>query len=129
MPNIARNDRGYLLLEVILAVAILSLGLVMLLRSFAAPLRAVKVSENHLTAALLLEQKTEELQTGCTLHSEAESGTFPGYSGRFKWRIETSPYRDRSLDGDRLSQVRVTVSWREGETERSIHLTSLVVRR
>jgi general secretion pathway protein I len=129
LPNIARNDKGYLLLEVIVAVAILSLGLVMLLRCFAAPLRAVRMSESHLTATLLLEEKTEELQTACMLRSKAESGTFPGYSGEFKWKIETSPYRDNSQDSDKLSELRVTVSWREGETEHSIHSISLVVQR
>lgn len=127
--SIAKNEKGYLLFEVILAVAILSLGLVMLVRCFAAPLKAVKVSENHLKAALLLEEKMEELQTRYERYSQTESGTFPDYSGKFKWRVETLRGVNAGWDNDKLVEVKLTVFWQEGEKERSIHLTSLMVQK
>lgn len=127
--SIAKNEKGYLLFEVILSVAILSLGLVMLVRCFTTPLKAVKVSENHLKAALLLEEKMEELQTQSQSHSEAESGTFPDYSEKFKWRVETSRDVNASWDNDKLIEAKLTVFWQEGKKERSIHLTSLILQK
>ena len=127
--SIAKNKKGYLLFEVMLAVAILSLGLVMLLRCFAGPLKALKVSENHLKAALLMEQKIEELQTRPQRHWQAETGTFPDYSGQFKWRVETSRGVNASWENEKLTEAKLTVFWKEGKKERSIHLTSLMVQK
>jgi Tfp pilus assembly protein PilV len=124
--NHVSNERGYLLFEVIVAVAVLSVGLVMLLRCFAAPLRAVDVSEDHLTAALLLEEKMEELQTGYEWDSGATEGVFSGQSDKFRWRIETTSYTPMPGQSTDLAEVEVTVFWREENRERSIHLTSLI---
>jgi len=122
-----RNETGYLLFEVVLAVAILSLGLVVLLRCFSTPLRAVRVSENYLRAALLAEEKMEELQTRYEGFSQSEAGVFPSDAQGFAWKSETFPTQNASCDGSKTIEIRLTVFFAKEEDKRSICLTSLAI--
>lgn len=56
------KSKGFTLLEVMLAVTILSVGLIFVLRSYLTSLRAIKVTQNLFIANLLLEQKVWQKQ-------------------------------------------------------------------
>ena len=96
------KNKGFLLLEVMLAVTILSVGLVMVARSYAASLCAVKVSQDLLVANLLLEekiwQKQEEKLRTQTLIPDNEQGSFPSPFERFNYEINFEKQEDLPME-------------------------------
>ncbi len=122
--TIAGNKRGFLLYEVLLALAILSIGLVIVLRSFSTSLRAVRTSQNYFKATLLLEEKLWEVEKANSLPPGISQGSFPG--SKFNWEVETSPIEEEGDVG--LNAVKVTLSWRQGKRKGDIGLTTWMVK-
>ena len=107
--------KAFILLELMLAVAILSIGLLSLTNIFSISLSAARSSENYFTASLLLEEKIEEIQR--EVSEGTEEGEFEDYP-HFSWQSEVIPYEE--IKG--LWIIKLTVFWRErgDETEESI---------
>ena len=107
--------KAFILLELMLAVAILSIGLLSLTNIFSISLNAARAAENYFTASLLLEEKIEEIQR--EVAEGMGEGEFEDYP-HFSWQSEVTPYEE--IKG--LWIIKLTVSWRErgDETEESI---------
>lgn len=106
------DSRGFTLLEVVVALAILSLAVVTSIQLFAGGLRLLKVSGEHQQAILLADQKTRELDT-------LAEGSEAGREGPFAWersvRATTVPAELR-VSGTRPSRIySVTTQVRWGE--------------
>ncbi|UCB56656.1 MAG: prepilin-type N-terminal cleavage/methylation domain-containing protein [Candidatus Omnitrophota bacterium] len=115
------RNKGFLLLEVMLAVTILSLGLALILRSFTTSLRAIKTSRNFLIANLLLEeliwQKEEEKAKGL---GKAEEGKFSSPFDGFSYKASFEEQEEVPA----LYKSIFAVSWQEREKERSVSWVS-----
>ena len=61
--SIIRNKRGFLLVEVLITVVILSVGLTLITRSFMMSLRALDAIKQYTGGYLLLEQKLLDLES------------------------------------------------------------------
>lgn len=119
------KNKGFLLLEVMLAVTILSLGLALILRSFTTSLRAIKTSRNFLIANLLLEeliwQKEEEKAQGSgKIIPEEEEGEFSSPFDSFSYKTNFEEQEEVSA----LYKSVFAVSWQEREKERSVSQVS-----
>ena len=57
-----RKKQGFTLIEVMLSVAILSLGFTLVLQGFSQSLNTLRISKNNLKASLLAEVKLAEMQ-------------------------------------------------------------------
>lgn len=111
-----RNNKGFLLLEALVSVAILSVALVMILNSFMRSIRATELSEDYFRAGLLLEEKFFELYARGI--KEGSSGdTFGVFDNRFSWDLDVI-----RLDEDRVREVSLGVSWNQGSKEYSTFL-------
>lgn len=89
MPDVARGDframstgsprqAGFTLLEVLVALAILSLAVVACIEGFAQGLRLLRLSGNYQQAILLADQKVREIV-------ETREGREEGTEGLFRW--------------------------------------------
>ena len=113
-----RANRGFTLLEVLVALAILAVSLVSLLGLHNYSL-ALVIREQNLTPALLLAQEmmARTQLEGLAAASRQPSGDFetihPGLYPRFRWQREILP-----TEIDSLWEVRVRVLWGEREGER-----------
>jgi len=102
--------RGFTLLEVLVAFAILSLAVVSMIQLFSQGLRLLKVSGDYQQAALLADQKAREVET-------VREGVETGREGDFEWErratVTTVP-EELTVSGVnpiRLFRVTVQVRW------------------
>lgn len=112
--------RGFTLLEVLVALAILSLAVVTVIQLFGQGLRLLKVSGDYQQAVLLADQKAREVET-------VREGTEAGQEGNFEWerRATVMPVPEElNVVGTRpIRLFRVTVQVRWGT--RSVEVATL----
>jgi type II secretion system protein I len=107
----ARDRGGFTLLEVLVALAILSLAVVVSIQAFAAGLRLLKLSGEHQEAILIADQKAREIT------APTSGGTDSGTEGAYAWerdvRIVATP--DLDVEGRtvkwRVWEIDVRVTW------------------
>jgi type II secretion system protein I len=102
----ARRGAGFTLLEVLVALAILSLAVVVSIQSFASGLRLLKLSGEHQEAILLADQKVREVTT--PTEPARESGT----EGAFTWEREIKAVVTPDLEVEGRA-----VKWRQWEVD------------
>lgn len=115
-----RARAGFTLLEVMLAVSILSLGLVAVVRSYITSLRALQISQDFLIADLLLEEKIwqkqeENIRRGGVVPEEEQSEFAPPFDN-FNYKISFIEQEDLPT----LYKSTFTIFWQQGERQQSI---------
>jgi general secretion pathway protein I len=117
--------RGFTLVEVLVALAILSVSLVALLSVFGDNLqRAVHIRDNAM-AISLAQSLLATTASGRPLRAGDTAGDF---ADGFRWRKHIAPYGDASDAASwplRAFQVRVEVLWTEGRIEHAATLDTL----
>ncbi|MEE8123112.1 MAG: prepilin-type N-terminal cleavage/methylation domain-containing protein [Alphaproteobacteria bacterium] len=119
------RTRGFTLIEVVVAFAILALALGVLLHVFSTGLDNARVSEAYTMATLLAESKLAAVGIEEPL---AEGETAGRFDDRFRWRVAVRPHGESPPDEDgsvRAYNVIVTVFWDKRDGERSVSLSTL----
>lgn len=117
----ALGERGFTLLEVLVAMAILGLAVVASIQSFAQGLRLLKLSGDHQQATLLADLKLREIVN-------PEEGRDEQDEGRFHWERTTKlvPAPELTPVGTlpkwRIYEIAVRVTWDE---RRQVEITTL----
>ena len=115
------NARGFTLLEVLVALSILSVAVVASIQGFAQGLRLLKLSGDHQSAMLLADQKLREV-------TEPVEGRENGTEGSFEWSRTVTPVPMPELDNIarptrwRAFEIDVRVRW---DARREIQLSTL----
>lgn len=115
-------NRGFSLLELIIAIAVLAVGLVGILRIFPVGLRASYRSGMITKAAFLGQNKLEEVKVaGFNAITELPPKiTLSGTEGDFEWEIFIDEVDLEGLEStDNIRKVTVNVSWPERSRTRS----------
>jgi general secretion pathway protein I len=106
-----RGQSGFTLLEVLIALAILSMAIVVSIQGFASGLRLLKLSGEHQEAMLIADLKAREIT------SPTQAGRDSGTEGAFTWEREVKQVVTPDLDVEgrtlkwRQWEVDVRVSW------------------
>lgn len=128
-PSRARQ-RGYTLIEIIVAFAILALGLTLLLGTLSGATRQVRAAGDAGRAALHAQSLLDEL--GNLPQPQHADGELE--QGRYRWRFDVEPWQDPSPrmsaspvdpNGARLLHLRLQVEWKEGTPAQRVEATSL----
>ena len=123
-----RANGGFSLLEMLVALVILSLSLGSLYQSTTAAIRNVSVADQYTRATMLAESM---LASASDLRTEeaSVSGTFDIY----RWETTAWPAENPLALGNEagprgaaLQYVRVTVSWPGGQSDRKVSLLTVV---
>ena len=116
------NQRGFTLLEIVIALAILSIALVAVLRSGGSNLALIYESNTLTTASFLCRQKLAEIESevGESNVMEGDFGKeFPG----FRWKAEFLVPPAMLSNARRLE---VKILWNEGRRERHFALSRYI---
>jgi general secretion pathway protein I len=122
------SEIGFTLLEVIVALAILGIGLTVTIELFSGSLRLGWVSGEYTKAMNYASLKMEEIATQKALAEGEEEGEF---DKTFRWRVGVE--KVDILPGDKGTEfkppaefyhVRVSILWKSGSKERSASLES-----
>ena len=116
--------RGFSLLEVLVAFAILALTLGVLMNIFSGGLRNLGDGQQYTRAVLDAQSKLSEIGVSQPLAPGEVTGEF---SGHYRWSARVTPVALSPGSNVSLYQVNVTVKWGEGTGERAISLQTLKI--
>ncbi len=130
-PTRANKEKGFSLLELIIAIAVLAVGLVGILQIFPIGLRASQAAGMMTKASFLAQNKIEDVKlAGFDAIAELPPKIpLSGTDGDFGWAIKID---NVSLEGvesqDNMRKIIVTISWPERNTTRSKEFITYVTR-
>jgi general secretion pathway protein I len=117
-----RSRRGFTLLEILVALAILSGTLMMAFRVVSGGIAAQARSEGWLKATLLGEAEIRKTLSAFPETGDSD-GTFPPPDEAYRWRKSVT----QALHKD-AREIHLTVSWTEDKEEEQIAVSGLAVR-
>lgn len=125
------RQRGYTLLEVIVAFALLAGALTLLLGTLSGAARQVRGSADAGRAALYAQSLLAQAGVGVPLKPGSDSGEFE--DGRYRWALEVQPWRDparpatalQDPSAPRLLELRLGIEWGEGGPRERLLLRTL----
>jgi general secretion pathway protein I len=122
--------KGFTLIEVVVALAILSIGLTVIIELFSGGLRLARTSEEYTKAMNFARVKMEEI----TSQQKIEEGTDEGKCDdeAFRWQVTINKKADIlpiQKDSEfkppvELFRVKVDILWKSGAKERSASIES-----
>ena len=118
------GERGFTLIEVLVALTILSISLAVLLEVFTQGLDRARETRNEAAARML----AQSLLAQATTAANPAIGDSGGRTNDLLWHLKIEPYGtkdDRAAWHQNPAQIRATVSWRGSGGSRSITLSTL----
>ena len=124
-------QRGYTLIEVIVAFGVLALGLTLLLGTLSGATRQIRYADESGRAALHAQSLLDQVGVGETLQPGERTGDFE--DGRYRWVLSIEPYIEAAaqspqpvaLAEPQLMQLALTVRWGDNEPRQRLQLRSL----
>ena len=128
----ASCQRGFTLLEILLAISILGVAVTVIMQQFSAGMKIARMSQSYTAATIYAKQKLEEIQVEEKMREKEESGDF---EDGYYYRVSIMPYEDYIEDEEdseifdllplEMYRLESVVWWKEGEKEKSIALATL----
>jgi general secretion pathway protein I len=126
-----RRQRGYTLIEVVVAFALLAFGMTLLLGSLTNATKQVRSSSDFGRAALHAQSLLDQAGVGEALAVGQRDGRVD--DGRYRWEMNVTPYRDPTapprqpqvLGAPQLMQLELTMRWGKGGPRETLRLQSL----
>lgn len=120
----AGTQRGFTLLEILVAFAMLALVGSALLQLFQGGLTNLAAGEEYSRAALLAESRLSQLRAGPVLAAGQQRGELePGY----RYSLELAPYQHSGEPQPGLLQADLAIHWNDGGRERHYAVRTLLL--
>ena len=122
------KSKGFTLIEIMISIAILSLGLILILQGITKCINILRVSQSNLATTLLAEEQMAQMEIAL---KQDDTGALKDASGESKsgniefiWQIRLIP--DEEYED--LNKVLTTVNWKSGRSSgSSIFSTYLLI--
>jgi len=130
-----REEKGFTFLEIMVAVAILSIALVAALRTQSQSILIANESITNTNLLLLAKEKMAEIELDGFPDIGESEGTFEKHP-EFHWKVEVKE-ANINIDPDnkepdntdrayKLRQIILTISWKEGSRERKYIIQTMI---
>ena len=120
--------KGFTLIEVLVAVAILGVGLTIIIELFSGALRLGRASEEYTKAVNYARMKMEEVAVKPIVEEGTEEGDF---DDTFRWQVGVKKVILLTVENKpdfkppaQFFQIQIDVLWKSGSKERSTHIES-----
>lgn len=110
------GEAGLSLIEVIVAMAILLIGIVAVLQTFSISLATTREGGSYTTASVLASEVAEQIEAQPAISTGQSSGTFDD-APDYEWQSDIEP-----ADSNGLMRTTVTVTWQTGGKTRQFDL-------
>jgi len=135
MPH--NKSSAFTLIEIMVSIAILSLGLVLILQNFSHSLTILKTSENYLKTPLLLENKMTDIEIALKEGKDVLSDLDELEEGNVLFKLntildaveckkETSSEQELIYEG--LYSINATLSWDERKRKNRIPVATYLIK-
>lgn len=118
-------ETGFTLLEIVVALAIVSIGVVAVLQIFSLGLRLAGASAARTDAVAYSREALDSFLVRKAFDGGGEAGSF----GRtLKWQVDVDPIRDDSQDAPpnwQVSEITVTLSYPDAERDKLVQMKTL----
>ena len=124
------DNRGFTLIETLVAFMILSISLVVVLELFSGSLKSIRISNDYEHGVFHAKKKMEEILVFERLDPVSDQGEL---ADGYKWYVEVVP--ERNIPEDRpdatlaLFKIKVKIEWRKFGRVKDIVLTTQKVAR
>lgn len=133
--NHQARERGFTLLEILVAVTILAVSFTAIFHLYGGTLRNIERSERHARAAVLGGEKLDELLAHSPFPPVNEQGTFPG-NPDYSYKTIVEEYKepvgrkDKNIPRDAAERVAlyrlaVKVEWKDGAAAKELSLNTI----
>ncbi|MFO8085328.1 MAG: type II secretion system protein [Desulfobacterales bacterium] len=126
MP-LSQPARGFTLIEILVAMMLLSICLVVILQLFSGGLKSGKTAEDYTRAVFYAREKMEEY----LLMEDFQEGVFEGtFDDVYRWRADITYVEPEDEEPERLVdlfQVNVSVFWAAGKREKEFQISTLKI--
>ena len=126
--QMAKFNKGFTLIEVVVALAILGVGLAIIIELFSGGLRLGRTSEEYTKAANYARMKMEEISSQQDIVEGMKEGEF---NNEFRWQVNVKKIDILPIEKNpdfkppvELFQVKVNILWKSGLKERSTSIES-----
>lgn len=129
---VSSRQRGFTLLEVIVAFALLAAALALLLGILSNSARQVRWSDEAGRAALYAQTLIDQVGVGEPITAGQLDGEFE--QGRYRWQLRIAPWRDAAIasvqsptpmNAPRLFEVTLAMEWGDAGPGQRLQLRSL----
>ena len=121
-----KNEHGFSLLEVVVALAIMAGGFLVILNLFSASVRSVDFSGQYLKGVTLANSKINELEI-LNFEPDEYSGNFENEES-YHWEVDIAPHDSPLNDPDsgiQLQKILLKVFWEDQGQTRNVELATL----
>ncbi len=128
MENKSKTEKGFTLIETLVAVMVLAISLVVVMQLFSGGLKSNQLTGDYLYGIFHAKEKMEEVLLSNSLTAGSSSGEF---DDGYRWIVVVDPVAVEEEVEDRMPfdafHVKVNISWKHGAGDRHFEITTLAL--
>ena len=122
------SNRGFTLIEILVAISILSISLVVIFQLFSGGLKSSRLSDQYTRGIFHAKEKMEEILLSTEFAEEVSEGEF---EDSFRWKSKIVPIEQAEEEASKLPfntyNIKVDIFWDEGYKEKRFSISTMKV--